>query len=97
MEDFLNRKIDGEEFCDGVYGLRRKLIDSCNKFNIDLGSGRLKDLHLDLRSKKFGGFLTSLYSECEYFDEDYENEEVYTSIKNKFLKFQKALDEELDT
>ena len=40
-EDFLNRKIDGEEFCDGVYGLRRKLIDSCKKFNLELGSEKL--------------------------------------------------------
>lgn len=94
MEDFLNRKIDGKEFCDEVYGLRRKLIDSCKKFNIDLGSERLKDFQLDLRSTGFGGFLTSLYSECEYFDEDYENDKFYTSIKNGFLKFQKVLDEE---
>ena len=96
MEDFLNRKIDGEEFCDGVSGLRRKLIDSCKKFKLELGSEKLKDFQPDVRSKKFSGFLTSLYFECEYFDEDYKNDEFYTPIKNGFLKFQKALNEERD-
>jgi hypothetical protein len=39
MEHFLNRTIDGEKFCDG----RRKLIDSCKKFNLELGSEKFKD------------------------------------------------------
>lgn len=56
MEDFLNRKINGEEFCDGVYGLRWKLINSCKKFNIDLGSERLKDFQPDVRGKKLSIF-----------------------------------------
>ena len=94
MEDFLNRKIDGEELCGGVYGLRRKLINACEKFNLELGSEKVKNFQLDGRSKKLSGFLTGLYCECEHFAEDYENDEFYTSIKNGFLKFQKALNED---
>jgi hypothetical protein len=94
MEDFLNRKIDGEELCGRVYGLRRKLINACEKFKLELGSGKVKDFQPDVRSKKLSGFLTGLYCECEHFAEDYENDEFYTSIKNGFLNFQKALNEE---
>ena len=28
MQDFLNRKIDGQEFCGRVFGLRRNLINA---------------------------------------------------------------------
>jgi Holliday junction resolvasome RuvABC ATP-dependent DNA helicase subunit len=42
MEDFLNRKIDGKELCARVYGLRRKLIDTCEKFLLQLTSGSEK-------------------------------------------------------
>ena len=94
MEDFLNRKIDGKELCGRVYGLRRKLINTCEKFTLELSSGKVKDFQPDGRSKKLSGFLTGLYCECEHFAEDYENDEFYTSIKNGFLNFQKALNEE---
>jgi len=98
MEDFLNKKIDGELFCDQVYGLRRKLINTCEKFNLELisSSEKIKDFQPDGRSKKLSGFLTDLYCECEYFTEaeDYQNEKFYDSIKNGFLNFQKALNKE---
>jgi hypothetical protein len=58
------------------------------------GSGTVKDFQPDVRLKKLSGFLTGLYCECEHFAEDYENDEFYTSIKNGFLNFQKALNEE---
>jgi hypothetical protein len=35
MKNFLNKKIDGKLFCDQVYGFRRKLINTCEKFNLD--------------------------------------------------------------
>jgi len=98
MEDFLNKKIDGELFCDQVYGLRRKLINTCEKFKLELisSSEKIKDFQPDGRSKKLSGFLTDLYCECEYFTEaeDYQNEKFYDSIKNGFLNFQKALNKE---
>ena len=48
MEDFLNKKIDEEELCDRVYEFRRKLINTCEKFNLELISG----------SEKIKGFKT---------------------------------------
>jgi hypothetical protein len=81
MKNFLNKKIDGKLFCDQVYGLRRKLINTCEKFNLELisSSEKIKNFHPDGRSKKFRGFLTYLYFECEYFAEaeDYQNQEFY--------------------
>lgn len=94
MEDSLNGKMDGEEFCSGVYGLRRKLINACETFKLELGAGKVKDFQLDVKSKKLIGFSTFLFCECEHFGEDYENDEFYASIKQGFLKFQKALNEE---
>lgn len=98
MEDFLNKKIDVKLFCDQVYGLRRKLINTCEKFKLELisSSEKIKDFQPDERSKKLSGFLTDLYCECEYFAdaEDYQNEKFYDSIKNGFLNFQKALNKE---
>ena len=52
------------------------LIDSCEKFNLELGLEKFKDFQPDGRSKKFS------YSECEYLDEGYGNDEFYTYIKN---------------
>ena len=94
MEDFLNRKIDGEEFCGRVYGLRRELRNACEKFKLDLSSGKIKDFQPDERSKKLSGFLTGFFCECDHFTEDYENEEFYTSITNGFFNLQKVLNEE---
>ena len=98
MKNFLNKKIDGKLFCDQVYGLRRRLIYTCEKFNLELisSSEKIKDFQPDRRSKKLSGFLTGLYCECEYFAEaeDYQNKEFSDSIKNGFLKFQKILNEE---
>jgi len=97
MEDFLNRKIDGEELCGGVDRIRRKLRNACEKFMLELGSGKVKDFQPDVRSKKLSGFLTGLYCECDNFEEDYKKPEFYDSIKDCFLKFQKVLDKELDS
>jgi hypothetical protein len=99
MEDFLNRKIDGEELCDRVAVFRSKLRDAVAQFKLELisGSEKIKDFQLDERSKKLNGIngiLTFLFCECDNFMEDYENDEFYASIKNKFLDFQKALNEE---
>ena len=41
--------------------------------------------------------ISFLRAECDNFEEDYDNEEVYDSIKDCFLKLQKALEEELDS
>jgi hypothetical protein len=36
MENFLNRKINGEKFCDRVFGFRRELINRYHKFLLEL-------------------------------------------------------------
>lgn len=58
-----------------------------------LGSKKLKDFHLDSRSSRFGSVSSFLKAECYNFSENYQKEEFYDSIKNYFLKLQKALNE----
>ena len=96
MKNFLNKKIDGELFCDQVYGLRHKLINTCEKFNLELisSSEKIKDFQPDGRSKKLSGFLSGLFCYCDDFMEDYENDEFSNAMQNGFLNFQKALNEE---
>lgn len=94
MQDFLNRKIDGQEFCGRVFGLRRNLMIGSDKFLIQLGAGEVKDFQPDPRSKKLSGFLSGLFCYCDDFMEDYENDQFYDAMQNGFLNFQKALNEE---
>jgi hypothetical protein len=96
MEDFLNQKIDGEEMCGRVYGIRRTLRNKVEKFQLELisNSEKMNDFQPDERSKTIGGFWTGLFCECDSFSEDYENPEFYTLIQNGFLNFQKAFIEE---
>lgn len=96
MKNFLDKKINSTLFCDEVYGLRHKLINTCKKFDLELisSSEKIKDFHPNEKSKKLSGFLTTLYCECEYFTETEEYQEFYDSIKNGFLILQKILNEE---
>ena len=94
MEKFVNRIISGEEFSDSFLELRQRLIYECDGFLKELGSEKLKDFQLDPRSYGFGSLISFLRAECDNFSEDYQNEEFYDSIKDCFLKLQKALNEE---
>ena len=94
MQDFLNRKIDGQEFCDRVFGLRRNLMIASDKFLIQLGAGEVTDFQPDPRSKKLSGFLSGLFCYCDDFMEDYKNDQFSDAMQNGFLNFQKALNEE---
>ena len=94
MQDFVNRKIDGQEFCDRVFGLRRNLMIACDQFLVQLGAGEVKDFQPDPRSKKLSGFLDGLFCYCDDFMEDYENDQFSNAMQNGFLNFQKALNEE---
>ena len=94
MEKFVNRIISGKEFSDSFLQLRQKLIYECDGFLKELGSEKLKDFQLDPRSYGFGSLISFLRGECNNFSEDYQNEEFYDSIKDCFLKLQKALNEE---
>ena len=86
--------MDGEEFHDSVFGLRRNHIAKCKKFLSKLVSEELKDFFPNEESYKLKGFLFSLYFECEHFEMNFDEEKFYTSIRNGFLKFQKILNEE---
>jgi hypothetical protein len=94
MQDFLNRKIDGREFCGRVFGLRRNLMISTDQFLVQLGAGEVKDFQPDPKSKKLSGFLSFLFCYCDDFMEDYENDQFSQAIQNGFLNLQKALNEE---
>jgi len=94
MQDFLNRKIDGQESCDRIFGLRRNLMIAYDQFLIQLSAGEVTDFQPDPRSKKLRGFLTGLFCYCDDFMEDYENDQFSNAMQNGFLNFQKALNEE---
>ncbi len=94
MEKFVNKIISGEEFSNSFLELRQRLIYECDGFLKELGSEKLKDFQLDPRSYGFGSLISFLRAECDNFSEDYQNEEFYDSIKDCFLKLQKALNEE---
>lgn len=95
MEKFVDRKISGEQFSDSFLELRRKLIYKCDGFIEELGSEKLKDFQLDLRSTGFGGLISFLRAECDNFSEDYQNKEFYDSIKDCFLKLQRSIQDSL--
>ena len=94
MEKFVNKIISGEEFSDSFLELRQRLIYECDSFIKELDSEKLKDFQLDPRSNGFGSLISFLRAECDNFSEDYQNEEFYDSIKDCFLKLQKALNKE---
>nr|YP_010282934.1 hypothetical protein MKT70_pgp101 [Nitzschia ovalis]YP_010282999.1 hypothetical protein MKT70_pgp036 [Nitzschia ovalis]ULD15698.1 hypothetical protein [Nitzschia ovalis]ULD15763.1 hypothetical protein [Nitzschia ovalis] len=94
MENFLSKKIDAHEFHDSVFGLRRKHLERCDRFLLKLALEEIKDFYPNKNSHKLQGFLSVLYFECEYFETNFDEAELYTSIEDKFSKFQKVLNEE---
>lgn len=94
MEDFLSKKIDGHEFHDKVFGLRRKHSQQSKRFLLKLVSKEIKSFCPNKSAHKFEGFLSTLYFECEHFETNFDETELYTSIENKFFKFQLILNEE---
>ena len=94
MEDFLSKKIDAHEFHDSVFGLRRKHSEKCKRFLSKLVSEEIKDFCPNKDAHKFKGFLSALYFQCEHFETKWDEAELYTSIENGFLQFQKILNEE---
>jgi len=89
LEEFINKTISGEEFDEKFFQLFSQLLNECDTVKNDLRSEKLKDFVIDLRSENFGSLITFLRLELDYFTDDYENEELYTSIKTCFLNLQK--------
>lgn len=98
MENFLNKKIDGEDFCDHVYGLRRTLRNACEEFNLKLisSSETIQDFqHYEfLPNLSLAGLLTVLFCECDNFMDDYENEQFYNDIQTFYFNLQKKINKE---
>ena len=94
MEDFLSKKINAHEFHDNVFGLRRKHSEKCKRFLSKLVSEEIKDFCPNKNAHKLKGFLSALYFECEHFETNFDEAELYTSIENGFFKFQIILNEE---
>lgn len=94
MKDFVNGIITGQEFSDRFIGLRLRLLNEYDNLITKLRSEKLKFFQPDPRSDNFGSVVGFLRAECDNFTDDYENPEFYNSIKNWFLKLQKALNRE---
>lgn len=86
MEDFLSKKINAHEFHDTVFGLRRKHSEKCKRFLSKLVSEEIKDFCPNKNAHKLKGLLSALYFECEHFETNFDEAELYTSIQN-YLKF----------
>lgn len=84
----MSKKIDAHEFHDSVFGLRNKHLEKCEIFLSKLVSEEIKYFCPDKNSYKLEGFLSALYFDCEHFETEFDEAELYTSIENKFLKFQ---------
>lgn len=84
IQPFLNKEMDAEEFHDSLFGLRRNHIAKCKKFLSKLISEEIKYFFPNKESYKVKGFLTFLYCECENFELNFDEEELYTSIRNGF-------------
>lgn len=93
IQAFLNKEMDGQEFHDSVFGLRRKHLAKCDKFLSRLVSEEIKDFSPTKESYKLKGFLSALYFECEHFETNFDENKLYTSIENRGLQFQKILNE----
>ena len=94
LQTFMNGKINAQDFHDSIFGLRRNHIDECNKFLSRLVSGEIKEFFPNKESYKLKGLLSALYSACEYFEMNWNEETFYDSIQNAFLKLQEILNEE---
>jgi hypothetical protein len=94
MENFLSQQINAHEFHDSVLGLRRKHLEKCERFLSKLVSEQIKDFCPDENAPKIKGLLSALYFDCEHFETNFDEAELYNSIKNKFFKVQIILNEE---
>jgi hypothetical protein len=91
IQAFLNKEMDNHEFHDSVFGLRRKHLAKCDKFLSKLVFEEIKDFSPTKESYKLKGFLSTIYFECEHFETNFDEDKLYISIGNEFLKLKKIL------
>ena len=95
IENFLNGTIDGQELCEQIYNIRRKLIKISDRVNFLVSQDRIKNININKESQKIRGFLTESFCLCDSFDDNYKSEEFYNLIYNGFLNLEKILDENI--
>lgn len=76
IQAFLNKEMDGQEFHDSVFGLRRKQLAKYDTFKSKLVSGELKDFSPNKDAFGLGGFLSFLDFECEHFETNFDEDEL---------------------
>ena len=74
-----------------MLGLRRKNIEKWDIFLSKLDSGEIEDFCPNKSAHKLKGFLSYLYFECEHFETNFDEVELYNSIENGYFNFQIAL------
>jgi hypothetical protein len=94
IEDFLSKKINAHEFHDNVFGLRYKHLEKCKRFLSKLVSEEIRDFYPNKNAYKLKGVLSDLYFECEYFETNFDEAALYTSIDNNFAEFLRIVNEE---
>jgi len=94
MENFLSKKIDAHEFHDSVFGLRNKHLKKFDRFISKLVSEEIKDFYPNKNAYKLKGFLSALYGDCEYFEMNFDEAQLYTDVEKKFFQLQLVLNEE---
>lgn len=91
VEDYLNKKIDVNDFKNVIFEFRHNYIKKCNFFITKLLLEEIKDFSLDTDGSQLQSFLSSLYFECEGLEPDFDEENFYHLIKNLFLKYENLL------
>lgn len=109
MQNFLNEKIDIEEFSDNIFAFRREVEQELNdtyvKLAFESGSEKFQDFNPNLRVKGQSSLAGSLYVLCDFYEdfdiaEDPEddlylkNQKFSKNIKQYLLKFQQLLDQD---
>jgi hypothetical protein len=96
IDNFLSKKIDGELFCDYVHGFRYKFISKSEELIKDIEEGKIKEFSVDpqIAKKRASRILTDFFCDCDYFDDDYDNIDLYNCIKERRLQFQKFIEVE---
>ena len=83
--------MNAHEFYYLVFGLRRKHLAKCDTFLSKLVSEKIKHFSPSKDAYRLKGLLLALYCECKHFETNFNKNQLYTSITNGFLNFQKIL------
>ena len=60
MQDFVNKAIDSEEYCDKIFGIYPNLMIASEQFRVALEAKEVKNLQPEPRAKKVDSFFIQL-------------------------------------